>query len=108
MTIGARASSATSGNSQQFFGWINDVALYNYALSSNQVQTIYQAGVSLPPVALTLTNVDRGHVQCNWNYGTLQCATNVAGPYQDMANMTQPCTITISNAQQLFYRVREN
>ncbi len=108
MTIGARAQSATSGNNQQFLGWINDVALFNYALSSSQIQTIYQAGVTLLPVSLTLTNMDNSHLRCNWNYGTLQCATNVAGPYLDMTNMTQPCTITISNAQQLFFRVREN
>ena len=108
MTIGARATSLTSGNTQQFFGFINDVALYNYALSSNQVQTMYQAGASLPPVSLTLTTVDAAHLQCNWNYGVLQSATNILGPYQDQINATQPYTIAISNAAQLFYRVREN
>lgn len=107
LSIGARASSATSGNNNQFFGWINDVALYNYALSSNQVQTLCQAGVSLPPVGLTLTNLDNTRVRCNWNYGTLQSATNPAGPYQDLTN-TQPYTIKTSNTQQSFYRVRQN
>ena len=108
LTIGARATSPTSGNTQQFFGWIDDVALYNYALSSNQVQNLYQAGTSLPPVSLTLTKLDGSHLQCDWNYGVLQSATNVLGPYQDQTNLTPPCTIAISNALQLFYRVRQN
>jgi O-glycosyl hydrolase len=108
LAIGARAVNATSGYNKQFLGWIDDVALYNYALSSNQVQSIYQAGVSLPPVSLTLTNVDGSHLRCNWSYGTLQSATNAAGPYYDMPNLSQPYTVTISNGQQIFYRVREN
>jgi hypothetical protein len=107
ITIGAKAASATSGNNQQFFGWINDVAIYNYALNSNQVQTIYQAGVSLPPAGLTLANLAGNLMKLNWNYGTLQWATNVAGPYGDMTNVTQPYVIPATNAQQ-FYRVREN
>jgi O-glycosyl hydrolase len=108
LSIGARAASATSGYNQQFAGWINDVALFNHALTANQVQTLYQSGASLPPVSLTLTNLDGVHLQCNWNYGTLQCATNLDGPFQDLTNMVQPCAITISNAPQLFYRVRQN
>jgi O-glycosyl hydrolase len=108
LAIGARAASAATGYTKQFLGWINDVALYNYALSSNQVQTLYQAGVSFPPVGLTLTNLDGNHLQCNWNYGVLQSATNIAGPYQDMANVTQPYVVTLTNTPQMFYRVRQN
>ncbi|HZM02596.1 MAG TPA: LamG-like jellyroll fold domain-containing protein [Candidatus Saccharimonadales bacterium] len=48
MTIGARASSVTSGNDQQFFGYIADVAIYNYALSSNQAQAHFYAGDQAP------------------------------------------------------------
>lgn len=108
LVIGARASSASSGFNKQFLGWIDDVALFNYALNSNQVQTLYQAGVSLPPAGLRLTALDSSHLQCNWNYGVLQTATNATGPYQDMTNVTQPYTMMISNAEQSFYRVREN
>lgn len=108
LSIGARAQSAASGYNQQFFGWIDDVALFNYALNSNQVQTIYEAGATLPPVSLSLSTVDTSHLQCNWNYGVLQSATNATGPYQDVANVTPPCTISISNAPKCFYRVREN
>jgi hypothetical protein len=108
LTIGARASNSASGNDQQFFGMISDVALFNYALKPSQIQTLYQAGISLPPVSLTLMNMSNGAVQCNWNYGVLQSATNAAGPYQDLPGLTQPCTISTTNVQQVFYRVREN
>jgi O-glycosyl hydrolase len=107
MTIGARATSAISGNNQQFFGWISDVAIFNYALNSNQVQTIYQAGVSLPPVGLTISATSSNTATLNWNYGTLQSATNAAGPYSDMSNAIQPFVLSITNSQQ-FYRVKEN
>ena len=106
MTIGARASTSTSGYDQQFPGYIGDVGIYNYALSANQIQTLYQSGISLPPAGLTLTNAN-GNGILNWNYGTLQSATNVAGPYLDLTNVTQPYLIPPTNTQQ-FFRVREN
>ena len=43
VSIGSRQSSGTSAYGQQFFGSINDVAIYNYALSSTQVVTHYLA-----------------------------------------------------------------
>ena len=106
MTIGSRSSYPANGFDQQFPGYISDLALYNYALSSSQVQTLYQAGVSLPPVGLTLTKLG-SNAQLNWNYGVLQSATNAAGPYRDLTDAVQPCLIPLTNAQQ-FFRVREN
>ncbi len=107
MTIGARASSATSGFNQQYPGYIADVAIYNYALNSNQIQALYQAGVSLPSVGLTLLNATGNAPQLNWNYGTLQSATNVTGPYMDVTNVTPPYSVPLTNGQQ-FFRIREN
>jgi len=49
MTIGARATSATSGINNQFYGNINDVAVFNYALSSNQIAAQYQASGPFAP-----------------------------------------------------------
>jgi hypothetical protein len=107
MTIGSRSSYPTNGFDQQFPGSISDVAIYNYALNPTQIQTLYAAGVSFPPVGLTLANLGGNRIQLNWNYGTLQCAANVAGPYLDMTNATQPYTIPLTNSQQ-FYRIKEN
>ncbi|HEY1790913.1 MAG TPA: LamG-like jellyroll fold domain-containing protein [Verrucomicrobiae bacterium] len=61
MTIGARSSTQpyAPGNSldQQFPGYICDVAVYNYALSSNQVTAEYQAAQIPPPINPNPTNI---------------------------------------------------
>jgi hypothetical protein len=63
MIIGARPTSATSGADNQFQGSINDVALYSFALSSNQVVTHYLAagiGAHLTVQPPASTNVNEG------------------------------------------------
>lgn len=50
MTMGAKAANATSGNSVQTFGYMNDVAVFNYALSAGQIAAEYDAsGGAIPP-----------------------------------------------------------
>ena len=61
VSIGARLTSGSSAYGQQFLGDINDVAIYNYALSSNQVVTHYLAAGIVPrftlrPPSATTTN----------------------------------------------------
>ena len=111
MSIGARATTATSGFIQQFPGYIADVVVYNYALSASQIQTLYQSGISLPSSGLSFTNVSGvagiAATGLNWNYGVLQSATNISGPYFDMTNATPPFVIPTTNSQQ-FFRIREN
>ena len=107
ISIGSRASSATSGNNNQFFGLISDVAVFSYALNPNQVQTLYTSGISLPPAGLIITNISANQMQLNWSYGVLQSATNVSGPYNDISNAVQPYIAPTTNSQQ-FYRIREN
>ncbi len=46
--IGSRQTSATSGADQQFYGYINDVAIFKYALSAAQVQAEYNAAGAAP------------------------------------------------------------
>jgi hypothetical protein len=63
MIIGARPTTATSGADNQFNGYINDVALYNFALSSNQLVTHYVAagiGAHLTLQPPGSTNVNEG------------------------------------------------
>lgn len=64
MTIGARSTTPGAGGSfdQQFVGYVNDVAVFNYALTSNQIAAeYYQSGVA-PQITLafTTTNVSYG------------------------------------------------
>lgn len=59
LSIGARASSqAVTNYDLQFQGKIQDVALYNYALSAAQVAAHYQAsGLAVAPINLNPTNI---------------------------------------------------
>ncbi len=55
LTIGSRALSATSGVTNQFYGNINDVAVFNQALSAGQIASQYQlAGPFAPSIVAQL------------------------------------------------------
>lgn len=110
VSIGARTSSqAVNDYNLQFQGTIDEVAIYNLALSSNQVAAHYDAGtfVVVTPGVLTITNLHNSQVQLLWNFsGTLQSATNVTGPYNTVSNATSPYLEPTTNAQK-FYRVKQ-
>ncbi len=48
MTIGARMGAATGNNNNQFIGFMNDVAIYNYALSPGQIVAQYSTVPTMP------------------------------------------------------------
>jgi hypothetical protein len=107
VSIGSRAASKTDSIlSDQFVGTIADVALYTNALTAAQVLAHYKAATTTPPVTLAITNLGAGNLQLNWSAGTLQTATNLAGPFVDVTNATPPYTISTTNVQQ-FYRLQE-
>jgi hypothetical protein len=95
-------------NEHYLAGVIAQAAFFTNALTSGHVQAIYQAGIQPPPlVTLAIRNLDAGQLQLNWNYGTLQTATNVAGPYGDIVGASSPWAISPTNAHE-FYRARAN
>jgi hypothetical protein len=53
VTIGSREQNGTSGYNFGFVGTIDDVRLYNRALSANDVQTLFAAAGGLAPVFYT-------------------------------------------------------
>ena len=63
--------------------------------------------IAATPEMLNFGNMGAGQSQLNWGYGILQSATNVAGPYNDLSNISAPYLIPMTNGQE-FYRVREN
>jgi len=63
--------------------------------------------IAAGPERMNAQNLGAGQLQLTWSYGTLQSATNVAGPYSDVPNAASPYTIPAGNPQQ-FYRAREN
>ena len=106
MAIGARPASAATNYNYQFFGYMNEVAVYNYALSASAVQTQYEAASGVIPATptLSITNLTGGNVQLTWSVGTLQSSTNVTGAFTDLPSATSPYIVPATNAQK-FYRV---
>ena len=102
----SRQSGTAPVHDLQFVGTIDEVAIYNKALSAAQVLAHYQAGTN-QYVALALTNALSGQFQLNWIWpaGTLQSATNVAGPYTNVTGAASPFAVT-PDATNRFYRLK--
>lgn len=111
MTIGARSTSATSGYDLQFSGELDDVAVFNYALSAGQVAILYGNPVPLtfvsplPPTnvvflantTLTVPATVFGAPPLGYYWTNLTTATLLAsGKTLTYGNLS--ATLTISNA----------
>lgn len=94
----------THAGDQRFFpGNIDEVALYNHALSADRVQTHYLTGI-YGLASLTVTRSGNTTV-LNWPAGILQQADLVTGPYTDVAGAISPYTAPAGPAKK-FYRLR--
>jgi hypothetical protein len=82
-----------------FSGTIDDVALYNKALTADQVSGHYQNTIRLNMVQAGTS------VVLSWPFGTLQQSDQVTGQYNDLSSATSPYTNAPSGTQK-FYRVR--
>ena len=82
-----------------FDGTIDDVALYNKALTPDQVQAHYNATVK---VGITRAG---NNVILSWPLGTLQSASSVTGAFTSMPSATSPFTNAVSQTP-TFYRVK--
>ncbi|HTV40520.1 MAG TPA: LamG-like jellyroll fold domain-containing protein [Candidatus Sulfotelmatobacter sp.] len=106
--LGGDPDFTLAGVKERYFaGAIAQAAFFTNALSAGQIQAIYVSAITPPPEMLGFTNTGNSQVELSWNFGTLQTATNVAGPYNDMTNASSPWTIPTTNSQQ-FFRLREN
>ena len=94
--IGQRSDAAFN----TFEGNVQDTAVYNYALTPQQIQTHY-----LNQVLLSMSQ-SGNKVILSWpaSTGTLQQSTSVQGPYSNINGATPPYTNTISGSA-LFYRL---
>ena len=89
-----------------FNGVVDEVAIFNSALTAAQIRQVYYGATPPPDITLTLNRVGN-QVQLLWGRGFLQSADNVTGPYVDVAGPpTSPYTLTPSSASK-FYRARE-
>jgi len=89
---------------QNFNGVIDEVAIFNKALTQDQLQTIYNGALGiLPPVTLQATRSGNG-VQLTWALGRLLEAPSVTGPWTTNSGAVSPYTTTATGPQK-FYRV---
>jgi len=92
--LGDRADKAFNS----FDGAIDDTAVYNYALTPQQVYLHF-----INSTKLTITP-SGNNVILSWPVGTLQAAGNVSGTYTNIVSATSPYTNSITGAAK-YYRV---
>ena len=106
--LGGDPDFTTVGVNERYFGGaIAQAAIFTNALTLAQIQATYQAAVTPPLPTLSILGQNGNQLQLSWNYGILQGATNVTGPYLDLTNVNSPESILMTNAVQ-FYRVRKD
>ena len=82
-----------------FDGVMDDVAIYNKALTPQQIQNHY-----LNTTRLSVVNA-ANKIVLTWPTGTLQSSTNISGIYTDVSGATSPYTNSMAGPQK-FYRVQ--
>jgi hypothetical protein len=92
------------GLNRQFQGGIDEPAIYNRALTPEEVLAHYTAAVG-GGAGLTITR-SGGNVTLTWSAGTLQQSTNVAGPYLDVTGSTSPYNLPATNGA-AFFRLKQ-
>lgn len=86
-----------------FGGVIDELAVFNRALTPTQILNLYQAG-DMPAVRLTIERATP-NVRLSWPQGTLQEALSVSGPWTNNPAASSPYVFPPAGLQK-FYRVR--
>ena len=82
---------------------------YYYAVSAatslsaalETANSAYEVAVTPAPVRLSV-GLAAGGLVLSWAHGTLQCATNLLGPWQSLPNTTSPYTNLATQSQEFF------
>jgi hypothetical protein len=105
VTYGDWAIGATgNGWGDGFSGGVDEVAIYNRALSSATIATHYYVAQS-GGVLLTITHSGNS-VTVHWPVGTLQRADSLTGVWTDVPGAVAPSYTTTATRAQKFYRVK--
>jgi hypothetical protein len=109
LSIGNRnkssAHTGTGAYDLPFVGIIDEVALYNYVLTPNQVLNHYNTGAGVR-VPLNISETGGKTVVSWFGSGLLLSSTNSAGPYTLVPGATSPYTNNTGVAA--FYRLKLN
>jgi len=99
-TIGTDTYSSAA---RVFNGVMDEVAVFNEALTPTQVEQLYENGHELSQVQIGL-QMSGANLTLSWPQGTLLQATNLAGPWSALANAALPFVVTPTNSA-AFFRV---
>ncbi|MDB6063821.1 MAG: hypothetical protein JWR26_29 [Pedosphaera sp.] len=106
VSIGSRLTVQSSTDlTSQFMGTIDEVALYNYALSATRVaahhsaRLVQQVTINIQPLG--------NQLQLSWSFGVLQSSSQADGPYTTVSGASSPFMVNPIGTQQ-FYRVKVN
>jgi hypothetical protein len=90
-----------------FNGAVDEVAIYDKALSAARIQAQYTTGVSGAVVTPLTVGIARNgsNATLTWSSGTLQQSDAFNGTYTDVPNATSPLTVTPSGSGK-FYKLR--
>lgn len=94
---------------RNYIGQLDEVAVYDRALSGEEITAIFNSAFStgpVPPSALTLSVVG-GEYFLSWTSGALQAAPSLNGTFTDVAGATSPYKM-VPSAGLNFYRLRAN
>jgi Concanavalin A-like lectin/glucanases superfamily len=92
-----------SSATRNFNGVMDEVAVFNYALTPSEIQQLYENGHELAQVQIGV-QASLSSINLAWPQGTLFQATNLIGPWSAMPNAVSPFTIVPTNPT-AFFRV---
>jgi alpha-galactosidase len=97
-TIGTDTYSSAA---RVFNGVMDEVAVFDYALTPAQIEQLYENGHELPQVQIGLQKSAAG-LNLTWPQGTLLQATNIAGPWFAITNAATSFVVTPTNSAEFF------
>ncbi|HWF19026.1 MAG TPA: immunoglobulin domain-containing protein [Verrucomicrobiae bacterium] len=94
----------TAGSSRRWLCGLDEVMVFNKALTAAQVNSLY---LGVPQTAtLTITPSTGGHMVVTWPGGTLQESTNVTGPWTPTSGASNGVYQVSPAGTMKFYRVK--
>ncbi|HAM70337.1 MAG TPA: hypothetical protein DCM86_01690 [Verrucomicrobiales bacterium] len=87
-----------------YSGFVDEVALYDHALTAAQVAAHYAAATGTGASHLSISRAG-GAVTLTWTGGILQESSSVTGTFKDVAGAASPLTVT-APTETRFYRLR--
>jgi hypothetical protein len=92
----------TNGPARAFHGTIDEVAVFNHALTPSQLRQLYN---SVANYVVVTTAYSSGNLSLTWPKGALQQAPIVTGPWSTISNATSPYSPPLIQPA-TFYRIK--